>query len=272
LKLRLKTVQTRCHLPIVQPEKIRTGDFYDKLQSLNPDLIVTSAYGKILTRRHLSIPNMGVLNVHASLLPKWRGAAPIHWSILNGDIETGVTIMKTDPGMDTGPIVSKRSITVEPRDTMGMLERKLAIIGGELLIETIPGYLSGVHVPVPQDHDAATYAPKVTPQDALIDWNTSAVQIERLIRGFNPAPGAYSFVGGNRIKFHFAEVIDLPETDKKPGSVLGKIHSKGFLMQTGKGILLCLEVQPASKKSMRGDLLFQGRYIDTGTLFTSDQT
>lgn len=260
----IKTCSRKMGLNLFQPDSIRTSDFYRFLERMTLDMIVTAAYGKILSKRHLSIPTLGVLNVHASLLPALRGAAPAAWAVVRGLTTTGVTIMKTDTGLDSGPIISRRPIPVSRKDTAGSLEMKLAEAGADLLVETIPQYLSGSLVPVEQDHRSATYAPKLSTSDARIDWNRPAVEIERSIRGFNPNPGAFSFLRDIRIKVHLASVFSEGKDNKAPGTVLGKIDGKGFLIATGKGILLCLDIQPASRNIIRGDLLFQGRYVREG--------
>ena len=184
----VKTAALRLGIPIIQPEKIRSPEAITQIQAWSPDLIVVAAFGQILRPAVLDLPAHGCLNVHGSLLPRWRGAAPIQAAILAGDRETGITIMKMDPGVDTGPILSQRSLPIAPDDTGGSLFEKMAPLGAELLIETLPRYLSGELSPQPQPEEGATYAPMLKKEDGLLDFNRPAIELERRVRAMNPGP------------------------------------------------------------------------------------
>jgi len=251
-------------LTIYQPGKIREHFCYQMLEEIAPDLIITASYGQILRKKHLEIPKYGVLNVHASILPELRGAAPIQYAIIRGKTKTGVTIMKTDIGVDTGPVLSYRETAISSLDTAGTLEPRLAQLGADLLIDTIPGYLAGNILPVEQNHTKATHAGKITTEDARIDWSESATVISCKIRGMNPYPGAFTMCNKQRLKIHFATVIDSENSEYSPGTILSVVNGKGVTIQTGNGVLLIEEIQPASKKKMCADALIQGRISRIG--------
>ena len=190
----VKSLALRLGLSVLQPERARDEQFIAGLHALRPDLIVTVAYGQILPPAILDLPPHGCLNVHTSLLPKYRGAAPIQWAIANGDTETGVTIMKMDVGLDTGAIVSQRHIPIHPEDDSAMLHDRLAQLGAELLAQTIPDYVAGKIQPVPQPAAAASHASKIKKEDGRIDWSRSAREIWNRLRAFTPWPGAFTFL------------------------------------------------------------------------------
>jgi len=259
-------------LDVFQPENIRKKDAFSHLKSAEPDLIITASYGQILRKKHIELPKHGILNVHASVLPQLRGAAPIQFSIIRGHHSTGVTIMKTDVGIDTGPIVSKKQINILSDDTAGSLEDKLAQLGAELMLETLPDYLSGQIEPVEQDHELSTHAPRLLAEDGLINWDNSAEKIALQVRGMNPCPGAYTTCNGQRLKIHFASPDNLEDTVEKPGTVVGLRKGKGLQVQTGDGVLLIEILQPACKKQMPAISLIQGRYIAIGYAFGCEET
>jgi methionyl-tRNA formyltransferase len=182
-----------CGLPVLQPEKVREAGFLEALRAWGPELIVVMAYGQILPASVLDLPRYGCVNVHASLLPKYRGAAPIQWALVRGETETGVTIMLMDEGMDTGPILSQRRIRIDPDDTAGTLHDRLAVLGAELLLETLPGYVAGRIVPRPQPLEGISYAPRLRKADGLLDWTLSARELWLWIRAFDPWPGAFTW-------------------------------------------------------------------------------
>ncbi len=256
---------------IVQPEKIRTPEFYQLLESLAPDLMVTASYGKILTERHLRSARYGVVNVHASLLPALRGAAPINWAIIEGHTHTGVSIMKTCREMDAGPILGQSSIEISDEDDVDSLESKLADLGANLLPPTLLDYVENRLTPIAQDHQHATFAPKLQSSDGMLDWSSTSEQIARYIRGTTPRPGAFSIVNDLRIKIHRAAVQDRTVcgivSDADPGCIVGSLPNKGLLIQTGSGLLRLEQVQPPSKARMRADLLINGRYVRIGDRF-----
>ncbi len=239
---------------ILQPTKVRTPEFLAAIRELAPDLIVTAAYGRILTRDVLNVPPMGCINVHGSLLPKYRGAAPIQWAIINGDTETGITTMFMDEGMDTGDILLQRELEITPDMNCGELYDKLGILGAETLLETIRAIEQGGLTRIPQDHSKAVTVPIMSKEMGLIDWSRSAVEIHNLVRGTNPWPGAYTFYKGDRLKVWKTTVLDecpvgSPESGLKelaermePGKVL-KIFKQNIIVATGDGCLRINELQ-----------------------------
>ncbi|MBN1551419.1 methionyl-tRNA formyltransferase [bacterium] len=266
----LSTRARDLNLTVVQPEKIRSRSFCDYLKNLSPDLIITAAYGKILNQQHLNIPHLGIWNVHASLLPKYRGAAPIHWAIIRGEKLTGVTIMKTNIGIDTGNIISQKSTIVRDTDTAGTLEQRLSELGAGLLVETIQKKMNHGIIETVQNSMDASYAPPLTAEDTVLDWSGSAASIDRRIRGLSPHPSAFSMFGSMRIKFLFSR-LESTETKKgfPFGTVLGSTRNSGLLVNTGEGIVECLEVQPESKKKTVGSNLINGHYLKVGDVLGS---
>jgi methionyl-tRNA formyltransferase len=250
----VKEAALRLGIPVMQPEKLRLPEAMTQLQAWSPDLIVVAAFGQILRPVVLDLPRCGCLNVHGSLLPRGRGAAPIQASILAGDQETGITIMKMDPGVDTGPILSQRTFPIAPDDTGGSLFAKMAPLGAELLLETLPRYLSGELIPQPQSEEGATYAPMLKKEDGLLDFTRPAIQLERRVRAFNPWPGAYFDWNGAPLKVHRAHIRE----EKSPGAGRRLTVEGRPALGTGKGILILEEVQPAGKKSMPGKAFLAG--------------
>lgn len=247
------------NIPVYQPASLRTAEFYDWAVSLRPDLIITAAYGKILPQSILSIPVRGCINVHASLLPKYRGAAPVQWSIMNGDPVTGVTIMNMDAGMDTGDILAQRETAVGPDMHTVELMGILASIGADLLAETLPRYLEGRITPVKQDDSLAVLSPPIRKEQGRIDWNRSAFEIHNLIRALSSWPGAYTFLKGSRLKIYRSE---LPEDtagliaayreqsgEPIPGTVIFASKA-GIAVACGSGCVMLLCVQPESGRRM----------------------
>jgi methionyl-tRNA formyltransferase len=225
----------------------------EAIRRWSPDFIVVAAFGQILKPEILALPLHGCLNVHASLLPRWRGAAPIQAALLAGDAEAGVTIMKMDQGVDTGGILSQRRIPVDAGDTQGSLSAKLADVGAELLMETLPGYLSGELRPQPQDENRATRAPLLRKADGMLDFKLEAPELERRVRAFNPWPGAYFEWEGHLLKIHRAHV---EWTGTAPGSRL--VHRGEAAVGTPHGLLVLDEVQPAGRHSMSGKAFLAG--------------
>ena len=209
----VKELALRAGLPVLQPERAREPGFLAELQRLSPDLIAVAAYGQILPAGILDLPRFGCLNVHTSLLPKYRGAAPIQWAIVNGESETGVTIMKMDLGMDTGAILAQETTRIQPEDDGATLHDRLAHLGAQLLLRTIPDYVAGKLPPKPQPAEGVSYAPKIKKQDGQIDWHQPAESIWNRVRGLKPWPGAFTFLpGGQRhlLKVWQAEVVQPP--------------------------------------------------------------
>jgi methionyl-tRNA formyltransferase len=241
-------------LSIYQPDSLKSPEIISTLQALNTELIVVAAYGKILPPNLLDLPKFGSINVHASLLPRWRGASPIQAAIHAGDSYTGVTIMKMDPGLDTGPILSQRRISIHSSDTGGSLSERLADLGAELLLETISGYISGELHPFEQDVNKATYAPLLKKSDGRLDFMRPALELERQIRAFDPWPASFFEWGNRRIVIHKADALS--DDGLAPGAV-GKIDDKPAI-GANPGILLLQIVQPAGKNEMPGEDFMRG--------------
>ncbi|HMV29343.1 MAG TPA: methionyl-tRNA formyltransferase [Anaerolineales bacterium] len=250
----VKLLAQDLNIPVMQPQKLREPEAMQQLQAWNPDLIVVAAFGQILRKDVLDLPKYGCVNVHASLLPRWRGAAPINASVLAGDEETGVTIMKMDVGLDTGPMLSMEKIRITPDDTAGSLFEALSTLGAKLLIETLPGYINGTVLPQPQPEEGATYAPMLKKEDGRLDFNQPAVELERRIRAMNPWPGAWFEWNGNILKVNRGAV-----SEAKGKEVGSRIIVEGRpAVQCADGVLILEEVQPPSKKVMPGKAFLSG--------------
>lgn len=249
----IKTLAMDLSLALIQPEKLRAPEAMDQLRLWAPDLIVVAAFGQILRPDVLALPPRGCINVHASLLPRWRGAAPIQAAILAGDSETGMTIMQMDKGVDTGAMISQRAIPIKAEDTAGSLFEKLSRLGADLLIETLPRYLSGELKSQVQDESKATYAPMLKKEEGCLDFTQSAEELARRVRAFNPWPGAYMDFDGARLKVHRAHV----ETgNASVGQRL--VYRDQPAVGARGGFLILDEVQPAGKKSMNGKSFLAG--------------
>lgn len=247
-------------LNVIQPEKIKDKSFIEKLSLLKPDLIVVAAYGKILPPGILKIPQYGCINVHASLLPKYRGAAPIQRAIINGEKKTGVTTMLMDQGLDTGDILLQKEIAIENSDTSETLSERLADTGALLLIDTITRLRNKDIISAKQSGDA-TYAPAIKKQDGLVNWTKSAVELFNFVRGMLPWPGAYCHINKERIKL--IETSALNGTGR--AGRIEKAQKNELLIGTGNGLLSILKVQPEGKKIMTAEAFIQGRKITEGT-------
>lgn len=245
----VKELALKLDLPVIQPIKLRQPEAQEQLVNWAPDIIVVAAFGQILRQNVLDLPAYGCVNVHASLLPRWRGAAPINAAILHGDAQTGVTIMRMDAGVDTGPILSQRAEAIRPDDTTVVLSQRLAKLGAELLLETLPGYLSGNITPLPQDDLFATYAPMLMKEDGAIDFSLTAIELERRVRAFQPWPGAYIPWSTGPLKILHASVSQA-DLALDPGQ---RLVYKGLpAVQTAQDLLVLEIVQPAGKKAMPG--------------------
>jgi methionyl-tRNA formyltransferase len=251
----VKTLALELNIPVMQPEKLRAPDAMDQLRAWNPDLIVVAAFGQILKKDVLDLPHYGCINVHASLLPRWRGAAPINAAILHGDEQTGVTIMQMDVGLDTGPMLAMKSIRIQPDDTAGSVLQALSTLGATLLIETLPEYFSGKLSPQPQPAEGETYAPMLQKGDGLLNFSCSAVELERRVRAMNPWPGAWFEWNGSPLKVLRASVVS-----GEKGLVSGDrfIVEGKPAVQTAEGALVLDEIQPAGKKVMPGKSFLAG--------------
>ncbi len=249
----IKVAADALGIPVIQPLKLRQPEALEQLKAWNPHLIVVAAFGQILRPSVLDLPPYGCVNVHASLLPRHRGAAPIQAAILAGDAETGITIMKMDVGLDTGPMIRQRAIPIEPYDTGGSLFEKLSQLSGPLLLETLPGYLAGNLKPIPQPETGSTYAPMLKKEDGLLDFALPAIELERKVRALSPWPGSFLMEDGAPLKIHKAHVV---AAKTEPGK---RVIVEGLpAIGTANGLLVFDELQPAGKKSMSGKSFLAG--------------
>ena len=257
------------NIPVYQPEKVKNPEFVDILREINPDVIVVIAFGQILSKEILDLPKYGCINVHASLLPKYRGAAPIQWSVLNGDKETGVTTMYMDIGMDTGDMILTEKVEIGEDETTGELWNRLSKIGANLLVETLKQIENGTAPRIPQSDDF-TLAPMLDKEMSKIDWqNKSALEIKNLVRGLNPIMGTYSFLDGKKFKFWKVEILlSQPEYESQDNGTIIKSDSKdGLYIKAKDGIIKVLEIQAENAKKMNiGDFL-RGNTLEVGKKF-----
>ena len=250
----VKTLALELNIPVIQPEKLREPEAMQQLREWNPDLIVVAAFGQLLKKEVLDLPKYGCINIHASLLPRWRGAAPINAAILAGDEETGITIMKMDVGLDTGPMLAIKKIRIRRDDTAGSVFQALSKLGANLLIETLPNYLAGNITPTPQPEEGSTYAPMLKKQDGQLDFTRPAVELERRVRAMNPWPGAWFEWNGNVLKVARASV-----SEAKGLGIGSRFTVEGRpAVMSADGALVLDEVQPAGKKAMPGKSFLSG--------------
>jgi methionyl-tRNA formyltransferase len=259
----VKELAMGLRLPIIQPETTKDKVFIGEVKRMFPDLIVVAAYGLMLTKDLLDIPPLGCINVHASLLPKYRGAAPIQWAIANGERRTGITIIKMDEGMDTGDILLAQEVQIGDDDTAQSLHDTLAQVGAKLIIKAMDRLNRGTLRPIPQYHREATYAPLLKKEDGLIDWSKDARDIFNRIRGFSPWPGAFTHLRGLRLKIVSAKIIT-GEGRERAGRVV-QAGPEGVMVATGKGYLLIKEVQLEGRKRMSAGEFIIGNEIPPGT-------
>ena len=253
------------NIPVIAAEKIRTPEFFEALKQWQPEIIVVVAYGRILQKTILELPPQGCLNVHYSLLPKYRGAAPAAWTIINGESVGGVTTMKLVEKMDAGAIYLQESIALANDETTATLQAKLTPIGARLLLETLRRLKAGTLTPQPQDESAATLAPILKKEDGLIDWHKSAVEIERRVRGFDPWPGSFTHIGERLLKVHRAKIVASERTGN-PGEVI-RADGGGFWIATAGGVIELVEVQLANKNRLPGAEFIKGARIKVGDRF-----
>jgi methionyl-tRNA formyltransferase len=229
-------------IPIVQPTKVRTPEFVAELRARSADVALVVAYGRILPLPVLCAPRLGCLNVHASLLPKLRGAAPIQWAIVRGERETGVCLMQMDEGLDTGPVLARAALAIGPDETAGELSPRLAALGAELVAQQLPRFLAGELSPVAQAHEQATLAPLLRKEDGEIDWRDSARAIHDRARGFAPWPSAYAWLGDSRLKLHRTQVLDEHTVHAQPGELV-RVQRDAIVVACGRGSLSLVELQ-----------------------------
>ena len=252
-------------IPVFQPRRVREPECIEELRKYDADIMVVVAFGQILPKEILEMCTYGCVNVHASLLPKYRGSAPIQWAIIDGEEVTGVTTMQMDEGLDTGDMLLKTEIPVEPKETGGSLFDKLAQAGAELCVETLEALQNGTVTPIPQGETTTAYAKMLDKQLGDINWNKTAVEIERLIRGLTPWPSAYTNWNEKVMKIWDAEVsdIDVEMEDAKPGTIV-KVEKDAFYVQTGEGLLKVCELQIPGKKRMDAGAFLRGYQVKVG--------
>lgn len=263
----VKEEALRLGLPVYQPARVREEGFVQTLRELEPDVIVVVAFGQIIPESILSLAPLGCINVHASLLPGYRGAAPIQWAVINGDAETGITTMQMDAGVDTGDMLEQVVIPIAPDETGGSLHDKLSAQGGPLILSTLKKLEEGTLKAVPQPSQGATHVGMLTKSFGDIDWSQDAAQIERLIRGLNPWPSAYTRLGEKTLKIWQAKVLD-----EEPDGAFGQVVEAGkdrFLVKTGKGVLQILSLQLEGKKRMDTEAFLRGNGVEAGTILGS---
>ena len=271
----VKALAISRNIPVVQPEKMKDPRLLETLRAWEPDVIVVAAFGRILPKIILDLPLKGCLNVHGSLLPKYRGAAPIQWAVIHGEAKTGVTIMLMDEGMDTGDILQQQVIPVGPDETAGELSVRMAHVGGTLLVSTLRGWVAGTITPSPQNESEATLAPILKKEDGLIHWDCPAGSIANRMRGLSPWPGVFTFFRGERWGIWRVEV-EGPETaiERKssgnlqaPGTITA-VTKQAIRVQTGQGNLNLLEIQPENKKRMSVSDYLAGHRLEVGMTFS----
>jgi len=250
---------------VIQPFSCKTDEFVKSISKLKPDLFIVVAFGQILPESILAVPRIGAINIHASLLPKYRGAAPIQWAVINGEKETGVTTMFMDKGMDTGDILLSAKEKISSDDTSVTLHDRLSVLGSELLTKTLKAIETNDITPTPQDHGKATYAPLLKKKDGRIDWKLPAENLDAFIRGMSPWPGAFTFHDNKRLKIFKAATLSI-DHDEAPGTVVKRFPDE-LLVATGKGALSIMEIQGASGKRLLIKEFLRGTDVPPGTVF-----
>ena len=259
----VKTAALGLGLAVYQPKRVREPEFIETLRGIGPDAIIVAAYGQILPKEILALPKYGCINIHASLLPLYRGAAPINWAVIRGERETGITIMQMDESMDTGAVFLRENVPIGPKDTAGTLTGKLSLLGAKMIAAALPLIETGKLKPVQQDHAKATLAPILKKEDGLVDWTRAAEELHNRVRGLSPWPGAYTFLDGKLIK--------LIETDAAPGGadpgLIRQSGKDGLDVGTGNGMLRILRIQPEGKKVMTAGEFLRGHRDVAGKKF-----
>ncbi len=257
-------------LPIFQPRRIREPECVAKIKELQPDLICVVAFGQILPADLLAIPKFGCINVHGSLLPAYRGAAPIQRAIMNGEDKTGITTMLMDEGLDTGDMLLQETVEITPEMNSGELHDILAALGARLLVETVRLWPEQKIQAIPQDDELSSYASMLQKEDEKIDWNWEATRIHNQVRGLAPIPGAYTIFRNQKLKIRGSRVIEVDNRGEQAGKVLELRKGQGFVVQCGQGSLLVTEVQPVGKKTMPADSFINGYRLVTGEILTTE--
>ena len=252
----VKVVALEHDIPVYQPEKLSGSQELEELMQLDADLIVTAAYGQFLPTKFLNFPRFGAVNVHASLLPKYRGGAPIHYAIMNGDKETGVTIMRMVAKMDAGAIISQRAIPITGEDDVASMFEKLSVVGADLLIETLPALFAGTITEIEQDEALVSFSPNISREQEQIDWNKTAIEVDCFVRGLRPWPTSFTILNGNRVKMWGVDLTD-KQTTKAPGSLF--VEGGRLYVACGSGTVLEItRLQPAGKAQMDAKAFMNG--------------
>lgn len=252
------------NITVYQPQKVKTPEFVEILKEYQPDIMVVVAFGQILSEEILNIPKYGCINVHGSILPQYRGAAPIQWSIINGEEFGGVTTMYMAKGLDSGDMILKAKEKIKPDDTYGSLYDRLSVIGADLLIKTLDLIENGEVKRIPQNDDEATFAPMIKPELEHINWNGKNTDIVNLIKGLNPQPVAYTMLNDEKLKIWFAETID-GDYNGEPGTIVD-VRKRDFVVMTAEGAVAVKEVQAQGGKKMSADAYMRGHAIEKGTI------
>lgn len=262
----VKAIAKEHGLPVLQPEKVKTPEAVAQLAKWNPEVILVVAFGQILSKEILTLPKYGCINVHASLLPEYRGAAPIQWAVIDGKEKTGITIMRMDEGVDTGAMICSEEVTITAEETGGSLHDKLAAIGGPLLLRALEQIEEGTAEYTPQNHEAHTYAKMLRKELGRIDFTKSAEELERLIRGLNPWPSAYTYRDGKMVKFWKASV-SYEKFEACPCGTLVSVKDGMLWIMTGDGVLQIQELQPEGKRRMTTEEFLRGYPLTPGMVF-----
>jgi methionyl-tRNA formyltransferase len=264
----IKILAEKAGIDVLQPEKARSPDFLSQVRDLAPDLLVVAAYGQILSQELLDIPQIMPINVHGSLLPAYRGAAPIQWAIMQGDTKTGITIMKMDAKTDTGPMLLQKAMAIESEETFGELYERMAVLGATLLVQALDELHRGTLKPRSQPDEGISYAPPIKPEMARLDWSQNASRISCIVRALDPRPGAYTFWNSHRLRLYMPFVIDVDAEDMEPGTVCS-VGEDGVVIAAGKGCLGLKELQWPGKRRMSCAEFLRGRPIPVGARFES---
>ncbi len=263
----VKELARSFNIPVYQPERIRSEEGSALLKSLAPDLMITAAFGQILSEENLNTPSLGCINVHGSLLPKYRGAAPIQWAVINGEAKTGVTTMMTDIGVDTGDMLLARETEIGPDETAGELYARLSELGAQVLIDTLKALEAGTLKRIKQDESEATHCPMLKKEHGRIDFSQSAQSVHGLVRGVNPWPGAYGFLNGQPFKVWRTRLSGLPAHEgRMPGEIAVSSPKEGLFVQTGDGLIELIEIQAPGKQRMEAKAFLRGKPLPVGTL------
>ncbi|MGD8229113.1 MAG: methionyl-tRNA formyltransferase, partial [Desulfobacteraceae bacterium] len=253
-------------IEVLQPQRVSDDHFCDQIREMGPDMAIVVAFGQILKKNLLSIPDWGVINIHASLLPKYRGAAPIQWAILNNESKTGLTVMRMDEGLDTGPILFQKEVPILEDETAGELHDRLSELAGELIVETLTHMAKTQVKEIPQDDSLASYAPKIEKRDSLVNWKQPATKISCLIRALDPRPGAYTLLEGRQIKLFSSTVVDRSGLDGVPGRVV-RHTKKAIHVEAGQGMIGIREIQYPGRKRLSIPEFLRGFPLPEGTIF-----